>query len=124
MNKPDGVVLHFRNVTELSEADLSKILSIRNESPVRNNMYTSHQIGADEHKSWADGLRSSPDRKFFSVEHEGSIVGAAGLSAINLAHKRADWRFIYHKPSRAAASAPLWNSSSSIWCFPLSTSRN
>jgi UDP-4-amino-4,6-dideoxy-N-acetyl-beta-L-altrosamine N-acetyltransferase len=93
MNKPDGVVLHFRNVTELSEADLSKILSIRNEPPVRNNMYTSHQIGVEEHKSWVDGLRSSPDRKFFSVEHGGNIVGAAGLSAINFAHKRADWAF-------------------------------
>ncbi|MGN6307218.1 MAG: UDP-4-amino-4,6-dideoxy-N-acetyl-beta-L-altrosamine N-acetyltransferase [Mesorhizobium sp.] len=93
MNKPDGVVLHFRNVTELPEADLSKILSIRNEPPVRNNMYTSHQIGAEEHRLWVNGLRSSPDRKFFSVEHEGNIVGAAGLSAINLAHKRADWAF-------------------------------
>lgn len=93
MNKPDGVVLHFRNVTELSEADLSRILSIRNEPPVRNNMYTNHQIGAEEHRLWVDGLRSSPDRKFFSVEHEANIVGAAGLSAINFAHRRADWAF-------------------------------
>lgn len=93
MQPANGMVLKFRDVTQLSETDLVEILSIRNQPAVRNNMYTNHEIGAEEHRNWASGLRKSDDRKFFAVESDGEIVGVAGLSLINSLHKRADWAF-------------------------------
>lgn len=92
--QPSGdIILKFQDVTRLSEAELLEILSIRNQPAVRRNMYTNHEIGAEEHMNWANALRNADDRKFFSVENDESIVGVAGVSSINLIHKRADWAF-------------------------------
>ena len=85
--------LDFVPVTSLDASEVMKVREIRNQVGVRKNMYTDHEIGLDEHLAWIEGLRSSNTSDFFAVYKAGELVGGAGISAINQAHKRADWAF-------------------------------
>jgi UDP-4-amino-4,6-dideoxy-N-acetyl-beta-L-altrosamine N-acetyltransferase len=85
--------IELADITKIDENDALQILEIRNEIPIRKNMYTDHEISRDEHFGWIDRLRDREDIKFFAVLFDGEIVGGVSLSNINTAHKRADWAF-------------------------------
>ncbi|WP_157384527.1 UDP-4-amino-4,6-dideoxy-N-acetyl-beta-L-altrosamine N-acetyltransferase [Nitratireductor soli] len=85
--------IEFSDITKIDEKDALQVLAIRNEAPIRNNMYTNHEISRDEHFNWIDRLRGREDIKFFAVRFDGEIVGGVSLSGINTVHKRADWAF-------------------------------
>lgn len=85
--------IELADITTIDENDALQILEIRNEIPIRKNMYTDHEISRDEHFGWIDRLRDREDIKFFAVLFDGEIVGGVSLSNINTAHKRADWAF-------------------------------
>lgn len=87
------VSLQLVDITTLNKIDALKVLSIRNEPGVRNNMYTNHVISEAEHFAWIERLKHSTDTKFFAVVKDHEIVGGASISGINHLHKRADWAF-------------------------------
>lgn len=78
---------------ELSREDQRRILQIRNQRSVRDNMYTNHEISDVEHFRWVDSLRTTTQNRFFTVWEDNEIVGGVSLNAINKANRRADWAF-------------------------------
>lgn len=85
--------IEFADITGVDQDTAMKVLQIRNEPGIRNNMYTNHIIGKDEHLGWIKSLEKSNNTVFFAVIHEGDVIGGASLSGINRTHKRADWAF-------------------------------
>lgn len=91
--------IEFVDITEIDRISALKILDIRNETNIRKNMYTSHEISIDEHFSWIERLKKREDIKFYAVIFDGKIVGGVSLSNIDILHKRADWAFYLSETS-------------------------
>ena len=85
--------LVFKPLANLTREELLKILAIRNQDPVRMNMYNTHVIGEDEHFAWVDRATANPSTRFYAVIQDQSIVGAVSLSAYSEANRRSDWAF-------------------------------
>lgn len=93
MNAMAAPDLHLKPLAELDERERLAVLAIRNEPGVRANMYTDHEIGEAEHAAWVARTIASDTVCFYAVLHEGAVVGAASLTHISRAHRRADWAF-------------------------------
>jgi UDP-4-amino-4,6-dideoxy-N-acetyl-beta-L-altrosamine N-acetyltransferase len=75
------------------------VRSLRNEPSVRSAMYADHVISVDEHQRWLKGLDGDDRRAIFVVlGASGGVAGLASLTAIDRAHRTADWGF-YMGPS-------------------------
>lgn len=85
--------LDFEDITQSDEETALAILRIRNEQGVRENMYTDHEIGPEEHARWIERLRGADDSVFFVVSTGGEIVGGVSISRIDRQHRRAEWAF-------------------------------
>ena len=85
--------LSFKPLSELNRDEQLRILSLRNQKEIRQNMYTSHEISEDEHFKWIERITHDAVNRFFAVFLDGHIVGAISLNAISTAHKRADWAY-------------------------------
>jgi UDP-4-amino-4,6-dideoxy-N-acetyl-beta-L-altrosamine N-acetyltransferase len=83
----------LRPLSEMSADDRTGLLRIRNERPVRQNMYTDHLIGKGEHQSWLGTVLASDTIAFFGVYYEGLLCGGLSFSSISRTHRRADWAF-------------------------------
>jgi UDP-4-amino-4,6-dideoxy-N-acetyl-beta-L-altrosamine N-acetyltransferase len=90
-NTAENLVL--KPLGELTRAQQSSILSIRNQDPVRMNMYNTHVIGEEEHMAWVERTLADPSTVFYAVMLEGQIVGAVSLSGWSKVNRRADWAF-------------------------------
>lgn len=86
-------MLELRPILDIPPGEQARILWMRNQEPVRRNMYSDHIITEDEHQAWLEQLRTSDDTKFFAVYVDGFLGGGVSLNAINRTHKRADWAF-------------------------------
>jgi UDP-4-amino-4,6-dideoxy-N-acetyl-beta-L-altrosamine N-acetyltransferase len=90
-------------LTPLAECDaetVEGIRRIRNEPSVRANMYTDHEISAEEHARWVASLAQNARSRFFGVFWQGALVGGVSLSALDATHARADWAFYLHPDTR------------------------
>lgn len=85
--------LRLRDITELNWTEQLRLLELRNQENVRNNMYTNHIITEDEHIGWIARLKGADHTKFFAVFLDGKIIGGISLTAISRPNKRADWAF-------------------------------
>jgi len=85
--------LSLHPLTDLQESDQMKVLEIRNQPGVRNNMYTTHEISRQEHLQWIESLKKTNGTRFFAVIFENEIIGGVSLNAINTQHGRADWAY-------------------------------
>ena len=85
--------LSFKPLSELNSDEQLRILSLRNQKEIRRNMYTSHEISADEHSKWIERMKHDAVNRFFAVVLDGQIVGAISLNAISADHRRADWAY-------------------------------
>jgi UDP-4-amino-4,6-dideoxy-N-acetyl-beta-L-altrosamine N-acetyltransferase len=83
--------LEFRPLADLGRDELLTVLAIRNEDPVRRNMYTCHVIGEAEHFAWAERAVGDETMRFFALVLDGEIIGATQFNVISTTHKRADW---------------------------------
>jgi UDP-4-amino-4,6-dideoxy-N-acetyl-beta-L-altrosamine N-acetyltransferase len=85
--------LSLHPITDLQESSQLKVLEIRNQPGVRNNMYTIHEISRQEHLQWIEKLKQTSSTRFFAVIFENEIIGGVSLNAINTEHGRADWAY-------------------------------
>jgi UDP-4-amino-4,6-dideoxy-N-acetyl-beta-L-altrosamine N-acetyltransferase len=99
--------LELWNIVDLPLADQLRVLELRNQDSIRNNMYTNHLIAEDEHLAWIERLTAGDHTRFFVVFAAGQIVGGVSLLAISHANRRTDWLFYIgeHAQGRGYGSA-------------------
>ena len=82
------------------------ILEWRNEPAVRKNMYTSHEISLDEHRSWFGMLMKDETKAYFVFILDSIPVGVVGFSEIDPITKIATWAF-YASPEAPRGTGSL-----------------
>lgn len=81
---------------------------LRNHPAIRGAMYTDHIISPEEHAGWIQGLGGDGRRRVFIVlTPEGEACGLVSVTAIDLAHRRADWAFYLAPEARGGLGAAL-----------------
>jgi UDP-4-amino-4,6-dideoxy-N-acetyl-beta-L-altrosamine N-acetyltransferase len=85
--------IELKPFSDLSADESERILAIRNEPEVRQNMYTDHEIALAEHNAWVDRTIKRDDVEMFAVVFDNEIVGAIGLTSIVQAQRRSEWAF-------------------------------
>ena len=85
--------LEFRHISLLSNVQLNKILFIRNEKNIRNNMVTKHIITQKEHIKWINSFRKSKNNFFYAVFYLDKIIGGVGIYDVNNVNKISHWAF-------------------------------
>lgn len=89
---------HLRPMTD---SDLDMVRAWRNHPKVRANMYTRHEISAEEHREWWARTRSSNASAYLIfVDAGGNPQGVVAFTAIDRASRHASWAFY------ASAEAP------------------
>ncbi|WP_256578217.1 UDP-4-amino-4,6-dideoxy-N-acetyl-beta-L-altrosamine N-acetyltransferase [Pseudomonas sp. PIC25] len=92
-------------VRPMVEADLERVLAWRNHADVRRYMYTQHEIGFDEHRSWFERSVSNPARHLLVFELEGTPTGFIHFNRLSDGGI-ADWGF-YAAPDAPKGSGHL-----------------
>lgn len=77
----------------IKDSELELMLSWRNELSVRENMYTTHEIGPKEHLLWWEGVRGSESQRYFMYEYQGQPHGIVGFTGINRENQNSEWAF-------------------------------
>ena len=85
--------LELEDLTAMTGQQHERVLQIRNQPEIRNNMYDDSLIGLEEHASWVNSLKCNDRAKHYAVILEGEIIGCVSLSHISKTNKRADWAF-------------------------------
>ncbi|MDH5299849.1 MAG: UDP-4-amino-4,6-dideoxy-N-acetyl-beta-L-altrosamine N-acetyltransferase [Gammaproteobacteria bacterium] len=81
------------SMRRMENSDLDYVLVWRNSPETRKNMYTSHEITAEEHLAWFDRVQSDSSKQYFIFEIEGVPVGVIAYVDINLSSKCCSWAF-------------------------------
>jgi UDP-4-amino-4,6-dideoxy-N-acetyl-beta-L-altrosamine N-acetyltransferase len=85
--------MNHMQLVPLSQEYLGLVLEWRNKPEIRKNMYTTHEITKEEHKSWFNGLCNDLTRRYFVFELDGNPCGVIGFVDINKGSKSASWAF-------------------------------
>lgn len=88
--------IDLKALGDCDDAAVEAIRVIRNEPSVRENMYTCHEIGEAEHRTWFEAMKANDRSVFYAVSWQGELVGGAGFSQIDRTNRRADWAFYLH----------------------------
>lgn len=83
-------------------SDLELVLAWRNHPDVRRWMYTTHEIGMDEHRRWFEAAASDAHKHLLIYELDGTPCGFVNLSRIR-GTDIAEWGF-YLAPSAPAGA--------------------
>lgn len=81
------------NLRAMVENDLALVLSWRNAEDVRKNMYTSHIITEQEHRSWWSVQQVNPASRLLIFEIEGEPAGVVVFSNYTGIDGTATWAF-------------------------------
>ncbi len=73
--------------------ELELMRAWRNAPAVRRNMYTRHEIGAEEHLKWWEAVSRREDSEYFMFEHHGQPLGIVGFNRIDRRNMNASWAF-------------------------------
>lgn len=73
--------------------DGDRLRAWRSDPAVARFMYTTHEIGAAEHARWLDRLLTDDDRQGWTIQMDGTPVGAAFMTGIDRQNRRAAWAF-------------------------------
>lgn len=84
----------------VAEDELELMRSWRNAPTVRANMYTRHEISAQEHLAWWQRTRQRDDQQYYMYENAGSPLGVVAFTMIDLTNSNCSWAFY------AAPAAP------------------
>lgn len=77
----------------LGPGDRDQLRTWRNDPEVARYMYTTHEIGAEEHARWFERLLSDDSRQGWTIDMDGIPVGAAFMTDIDRENRRAVWAF-------------------------------
>lgn len=84
----------------IADEEVELMLSWRNAPTVRQNMYTRHEIGPEEHRQWWEKIKNSPVNRYFMYEYESHPSGIVGFTSIDEINATASWAF-YSSPNAA-----------------------
>jgi len=77
----------------IDENDLPLIFSWRNHPKVRENMYSTHEITWEEHKSWFEKVKIDPTIKYFLYMDNHLPLGVINFTQFYPARGNAFWGF-------------------------------
>ena len=77
----------------IQDDELPLMLSWRNESSVRQNMYTTHEITMSEHLIWWKPIKGSDRHRYFMYEYGGVPLGIVGFTSIDSVSQNSSWAF-------------------------------
>ena len=82
----------------VGDKDFQLMLSWRNMPGVRENMYTTHEISAEEHRAWWRRTKASESCQYFFYEYKGLPQGVIGFTNIDKLNNNVSWAF-YSSPT-------------------------
>jgi UDP-4-amino-4,6-dideoxy-N-acetyl-beta-L-altrosamine N-acetyltransferase len=92
----------------LAEADLLSVLSWRNSPKVRQQMYSSHQIGEKEHREWFQQMKTLDDFRWYIHENsEGVPDGVTYFTQYSKIKRSAFWGFYMSPEAKPGTGASL-----------------
>jgi UDP-4-amino-4,6-dideoxy-N-acetyl-beta-L-altrosamine N-acetyltransferase len=77
----------------LEEDDLALVLEWRNAPEVRHNMYSTHEISAEEHRDWYASMVNDPSRLYFLYMDESEKCGVVYFTNLSVEKRIAFWGF-------------------------------
>jgi len=77
----------------LEESDLDLVRRWRNRPEVRGNMYTTHEISEDEHRSWYERVKHDPTKRYFIFLADDVPLGVIAFTEIHPRNQTASWAF-------------------------------
>ncbi|MBZ8139594.1 UDP-4-amino-4,6-dideoxy-N-acetyl-beta-L-altrosamine N-acetyltransferase [Rubrivivax gelatinosus] len=86
---------HLRPV---AEDDVETMRLWRNDARVRGNMYTQHEISAQEHQAWWRRTCNNPAHRYCVAMLDGVASGIVAFTSIDTFHGHASWAF-YSAPA-------------------------
>ena len=89
--------LVFKNFLLLKESEHRKLLEIRNDEIIRNNMKSNAVIGFENHLSWIKKLENDTSNIYYAVIKDNDIVGAIYITIINNSDKTCTWGLYFKK---------------------------
>ena len=72
----------FINYTECSPSLLEEILAMRNDEDVRKWMTNTDIITEEEHRQFVESLKTTADRVYYAVLHQGELVASINLTRL------------------------------------------
>lgn len=74
--------MNTRRLRPLTDADLELVRGWRNAPAVRAHLFTTHEIGADEHRRWFERTHTDPGRRLWLYERDERALGFVQLSGV------------------------------------------
>ena len=90
----------------MTEADLEQVLLWRNHPEVRRYMYTTHEIGLEEHRNWFTRVSGNPAVNLLIYEHHGQPCGFVNITR-GRCSEVADWGFYLSPDARKGTGRSL-----------------
>ncbi len=95
-------------LVEAGEDDVDRIRRWRNHPSVREVSFTTHEIGAEEHRRWFEAVRADPGRRVLVYRHDGRPAGVVLFSAIDTEAGSAEWGFYLDVEGLGRETLPAW----------------
>ncbi|MDQ0125875.1 UDP-4-amino-4,6-dideoxy-N-acetyl-beta-L-altrosamine N-acetyltransferase [Pseudomonas lini] len=83
----------FGKLRNIEPEELELMRSWRNAPNVRANMYTRHEISAEEHLAWWSRVQQRTDQKYFMYEMAETPLGIIGFMGIDGESRNSSWAF-------------------------------
>ena len=81
----------YGSLRSIRDDEIELVRTWRNAPSVRANMYTSHEIGADEHRSWWSQVQRRDDQAYFMYEVGGVPIGVVDFTVSDPFIRNAYW---------------------------------
>lgn len=98
--------MEIGKLRSISDAELDLVRQWRNSPSVRRNMYTRHEISAEEHKGWWQRTRQRADQQYWMYERQGTPLGVVAFTAIDPVNENSCWAF-YASPNAPRGTGSL-----------------
>jgi len=104
--KPSCCMLEGKltRLRKIEPDDLPAVLAWRNSPEVRDYLFATKEISADEHRAWYERLRTDHSKEVFVItDLAGQPLGLAQLFDIDYPNSRAEWGFYISDPRNRRA---------------------
>lgn len=87
--------------------DLAMVREWRNAPSIRENMYTSHEISAQEHLTWWERTKASDNDRYLIYEADGVPSGVVSFNGIDRISSHAFWAFYASPDARRGTGSQM-----------------